>query len=88
MSFKTIHASRGLEAAHVILLNADSRPGGFPSETVDDPLLILVSPDEEGFEYAGERRVMFLILSSSDITSFQSWASIRDLRVAPSFRHE
>ncbi len=63
ISFKTIHASKGLEADHVILLNADSGRGGFPSETVDDPLLILVSPDEEAFEYAEERRVMYVAMT-------------------------
>ena len=50
ITFKTIHASKGLEAEHVILLNANSGPTGFPSETVDDPLLSLVSPEEEAFQ--------------------------------------
>jgi len=63
ISFKTIHASKGLEADHVILLNADSGRGGFPSETVDDPLLTLVSPEEEAFEYAEERRVMYVAMT-------------------------
>jgi superfamily I DNA/RNA helicase len=59
ISFKTIHASKGLEANHVILLNADSGRMGFPSEIVDDPLLSLVSPEEEAFQIAEERRVMY-----------------------------
>lgn len=63
LSFKTIHASKGLEADHVIFLNANSGRGGFPSETVDDPLLALVSPEEEAFENAEERRVMYVAMT-------------------------
>mgnify|MGYP000114163693 CR=1 FL=1 len=63
ISFRTIHASKGLEADHVILLNADSGRTGFPSEIVDDPLLSLVSPEEEGFENAEERRVMYVAMT-------------------------
>ena len=63
ISFKTVHASKGLEADHVILLNADSGRMGFPSEMVDDPLLTLVSPEGEPFEYAEERRVMYVAMT-------------------------
>lgn len=63
ISFKTIHASKGLEADHVILLNADSGRMGFPSEIVDDPLLSLVSPEEEAFQNAEERRVMYVAMT-------------------------
>ena len=63
ISFKTIHASKGLEADHVILLNADSGRMGFPSEVVDDPLLSLVSPEEEAFPNAEERRVMYVAMT-------------------------
>ncbi|MBN8630062.1 MAG: UvrD-helicase domain-containing protein [Rhodobacterales bacterium] len=63
ISFKTIHASKGLEADHVILLNADSGRMGFPSEIADDPLLSLVSPEEEAFQNAEERRVMYVAMT-------------------------
>ena len=63
ISFKTIQASKGLEADHVILLNADSGRMGFPSEIVDDPLLSLVSPEEEAFQNAEERRVMYVAMT-------------------------
>ena len=63
IAFKTIHASKGLEADHVILLNADSGRTGFPSEIVDDPLLSLVSPEEEAFQNAEERRVMYVAMT-------------------------
>lgn len=63
IKFKTIHASKGLEADHVVLLNADSGRLGFPSEIVDDPLLDLVSPEAEGFPNAEERRVMYVAMT-------------------------
>jgi DNA helicase IV len=63
ISFKTIHASKGLEADHVIILNADSGRTGFPSEIVDDPLLSLVSPEEEAYQNAEERRVMYVAMT-------------------------
>ena len=67
-SFKTIHGSKGLEADHVVLLNADSGRIGFPSEIVDDPLLGLVSPDEETFHNAEERRVMYVAMTRARYT--------------------
>jgi DNA helicase-4 len=63
ISFKTIHSAKGLEADHVILLNADRGRMGFPSEIVDDPLLSLVSPEAEVFENAEERRVMYVAMT-------------------------
>jgi len=63
INFKTIHASKGLEADHVILLNANSGRNGFPSEIADDPLLSLVSPEVEAFQNAEERRVMYVAMT-------------------------
>ncbi len=63
VSFRTIHASKGLEADHVVLLNLHRGRTGFPSEIVDDPLLNLVSPDAEPFENAEERRVMYVAMT-------------------------
>lgn len=68
INFKTIHASKGLEADHVVLLNADSGRTGFPSEIVDDPLLSLVSPEEEAFQNAEERRVMYVAMTRARLT--------------------
>lgn len=63
ISFKSVHASKGLEADHVVLLNVDSGRMGFPSEIVDDPLLTLVSPEGEPFEHAEERRLMYVAMT-------------------------
>jgi len=61
--FMTVHASKGLEADHVIILRADSDTMGFPSEIVDDPLLDLVLPKPEKFEHAEERRLFYVALT-------------------------
>lgn len=63
ISYKTIHASKGLEADHVIVLGLHRGRTGFPSEIVDDPLLELVSPEAEPFENAEERRVFYVALT-------------------------
>ena len=68
LSFRTIHASKGLEADHVIILNLYRGRTGFPSEIVDDPLLNLVSPDTEPFENAEERRVMYVAMTRARCT--------------------
>jgi DNA helicase-4 len=63
ITFKTIHASKGLEADHVIILGADTAKMGFPSMIVDDPLLSLVSPEAEPYPNAEERRVMYVAVT-------------------------
>ena len=63
IKFKTIHASKGLEADHVVILGADNARMGFPSMIVDDPLLSLVSPETEPFTNAEERRVMYVAMT-------------------------
>ncbi|MFG6571648.1 UvrD-helicase domain-containing protein [Sulfitobacter sp. 1A13353] len=68
INFKTIHASKGLEADHVIILGADNARMGFPSMIVDDPLLGLVSPEAEPFANAEERRVMYVAMTRARST--------------------
>ena len=63
ITFKTIHASKGLEADHVIILGADNARMGFPSMTVDDHRLSLVSPEAEPYPNAEERRVMYVAVT-------------------------
>ncbi|MGM0743132.1 MAG: UvrD-helicase domain-containing protein [Pseudomonadota bacterium] len=63
INYKTIHASKGLEADHVVILGADNTRMGFPSLIVDDPLLSLVSPEAEPFANAEERRVMYVAMT-------------------------
>ena len=63
LSFKSIHASKGLEADHVVILGVNSGRLGLPSEIVDDPLLDLVLPEPESYEHAEERRVLYVALT-------------------------
>ncbi len=63
ISYKTIHASKGSEADHVVILDAGGGRFGLPSETVDDSLLELVLPKHEPFEHAEERRVFYVALT-------------------------
>lgn len=63
LSFKTIHASKGLEADYVIILNLEAGKFGFPSTIDDDPLLELVIPKPEHYPHAEERRLMYVALT-------------------------
>jgi len=63
IKFMTVHASKGLEADHVIILQAVSDIMGFPSEIVDDPLLDLVLPEPENYAHAEERRLFYVALT-------------------------
>lgn len=63
IQFKTIHASKGLEADYVILMGLESGPYGFPSERSDDPILHLVIPQPEAFSHAEERRLLYVALT-------------------------
>jgi DNA helicase-4 len=61
--FLTVHASKGLEGDHVIVLRAESGRMGLPSEIVDDPILDLVLPEPEKYEHAEERRLFYVALT-------------------------
>ena len=59
----TAHASKGLETDYVILLGLSKGKYGFPSEIADDPVLSLVLPDSEAYEFAEERRLFYVALT-------------------------
>lgn len=63
IKFSTIHASKGLQADYVILLNVESGSYGFPSMVTDDPLMNLVIPKPETYPYAEERRLMYVAIT-------------------------
>lgn len=60
IKFLTVHASKGLEADHVFILNCNNGVLGFPSMISDDPVLDDVLSDVSGFAYAEERRVFYV----------------------------
>jgi DNA helicase-4 len=63
ISFKTIHGSKGLEADYVVVVNFEAGQHGFPSEIEDDPVLNLAMTEPETFDYAEERRLLYVALT-------------------------
>jgi DNA helicase-4 len=63
IKFSTIHASKGLQADYVILLNAETGLYGFPSTISDDPIMELVIPMPESYPHAEERRLMYVAIT-------------------------
>ncbi|MBP2437352.1 UvrD-helicase domain-containing protein [Microbacterium amylolyticum] len=61
IEFQTMHASKGLEADHVILPAMNQ--GGFPSTREEDALLRLVLPSGDAFPFAEERRLFYVALT-------------------------
>ena len=63
INFMTMHRAKGLEADYVIVLGMNAGLWGFPSEVDDDPILNLVMPVPEKFEFAEERRLFYVALT-------------------------
>lgn len=63
IEFRTIHASKGLQADYVILIGLHTRNSAFPSEIADDPLLQMVMPKPEVHPHAEERRLFYVALT-------------------------
>lgn len=61
----TIHRSKGLEAEHVVVLGLNSGVRGFPNAMQDDPVLQIVSATPDTFDFAEERRLMYVALTRS-----------------------
>jgi len=62
-SYKTIHASKGLEADVVCLVNMFPGILGFPSQMENDEILALVLPNPEQYPNAEERRLMYVAMT-------------------------
>jgi len=72
LSFKTIHAAKGLEADYVILLNVEYGVYGFPSLVSDDPILNMIIPEPENFLNAEERRLMYVAITRAKRAAYLS----------------
>ena len=63
ISYKTVHASKGLQADYVVLINTENSILGFPNKIEDDDLLSLVLSSKDEYEYAEERRLFYVALT-------------------------
>ena len=70
IQFKSIHASKGLEADYVMVLNLNNDKYGFPSLLEDDPLISLIMPKAETYPYAEERRLFYVALTRAKRSFF------------------
>ncbi|WP_298441507.1 UvrD-helicase domain-containing protein [uncultured Ferrimonas sp.] len=61
VSYKTAHASKGLEADYVVVIGLDQ--GAFPSVKNHDELIDQVLPQAEQFSFAEERRLFYVALT-------------------------
>ncbi len=61
--FSTVHSAKGREADFVIILGLNDEKYGFPSRIEDDVLLNLVTLPDEDFEFAEERRLLYVAMT-------------------------
>jgi len=61
--FLTVHASKGLQADYVFILNNKSGRKGFPSQIEDAPVMKLFMDNPEDFPYAEERRLYYVAMT-------------------------
>lgn len=62
--FSTIHKSKGLEYDYVIVAKMEKgKYLGFPCQIEDNPLLDLVMPKKESYEFAEERRLLYVAVT-------------------------
>lgn len=59
----TVHSSKGQEADEVILLGMQQGEFGFPSEKARFPLLAILQPNTEAYDFAEERRLFYVALT-------------------------
>jgi DNA helicase-4 len=64
VSCSTIHRSKGLEFDYIILARMEQDCSWeFPCQIQDDPILDLAMPEKEGYEFAEERRLLYVALT-------------------------
>lgn len=63
IKFMTVHASKGLQADYVFILNNKSGRKGFPSNIGDASIMQLFLDTSEEFPYAEERRLYYVAMT-------------------------
>ena len=63
LSIKTVHASKGLEADEVIIIDVDDDITGFPNKITDDSVLGYVLSKADTFLFGEERRLFYVALT-------------------------
>ena len=63
IGFMTIHASKGLEADHVIVLNLEIGKYGLPNLYEPDPIISRLSGCQDSFPHAEERRLFYVAMT-------------------------
>lgn len=61
--FMSVHASKGTEADHVVIVGLETGRYGFPSGMSDDPILDLAMPVLDKFPHSEERRLFYVALT-------------------------
>ena len=63
LTFMTAHSSKGLGFDNVVILNMFEGKFGFPSQIENDPIMKLVSFEDNSVPYAEERRLFYVALT-------------------------
>jgi DNA helicase-4 len=63
IEYITVHASKGLGASNVIIINAKNDKLGFPSKIKNDPILEEYIKESDEIKYAEERRLFYVALT-------------------------
>ena len=63
LSYMTAHSSKGLGFDNVIVLNGAAGKFGFPSQIEDDPIMKLVTVNDDSMPFAEERRLFYVAMT-------------------------
>ncbi len=63
LGYMTVHKSKGLQADNVIVIGLINDRYGFPNMVADDPILELLLADSDRYDYAEERRLLYVALT-------------------------
>lgn len=63
IEYLTVHRSKGLGYDNVIIINMSEGKYGFPCQVEKDPIMRLVTKEDDSIEFAEERRLMYVALT-------------------------